>query len=692
MPRIQQLPPQVFNKIAAGEVIERPASVVKELLENSVDAGATRIVVEVDAGGCDRICITDDGSGIHPHDLELAVSCHATSKLQTADDLFRVRTFGFRGEALASVAEISRFVIRSRQADSPEGRELRVDLGRFNEVVPCGCPVGTRIEISDLFANTPVRRKYLKGVSTEFGHIADQFTRIAVAHPGLHLVLRHNGKMVYELPATANLLERITLFFGGEFSSKLIPVDSIVGAVHLTGYVGHPSLAKSSRKGQYLFLNGRYIQDRSLQHALTEAYRGLLMVGRNPVSFLYLDMPPEEVDVNVHPTKSEVRFQDGQQLYRLLLAAIRTRFLTMKLDGELRLPGAAESAPREWDTAAPEGTDGDASRADRPPHEVRQELADWAKSQTESWSPPQPEASPPAREGRLWSPQAPPSGGSAPRWSAPEPRAVSAVGRRLPADFTGADQAAPSFEPTTVATLPSAEPTAEEPLASREEHEADTVEANTVEANTVEANTVEAVRSSMESSPLPARAMQIHDCYLVLETDDGLQVIDQHALHERILYEQLRERVLAGSVESQRLLIPQPVEVPPGEAALLGEHSEVLGSLGLGIEEFGRGTVLVTRYPHMLSRTDPARIVKDVLDLLATSGKNASRRDLIDSLLHMMSCKGAIKAGQRLAPEEIDTLLARRDLVADAHHCPHGRPTALNLTRAELDRQFGRLG
>jgi DNA mismatch repair protein MutL len=697
MPRIQQLPPQVFNKIAAGEVIERPASVVKELLENCVDAGAKRIVVEVDAGGCDRICITDDGCGIHPDDLELAVSCHATSKLQTADDLFRVRTFGFRGEALASIAEISRLVVRSRQADSPEGRELRVDLGRHHAPVPCGCPVGTRIEISDLFANTPVRRKYLKGVSTEFGHVADQFTRIAVAHPGLHLVLRHNGKLVYELPATANLLERISLFFGGEFADKLIPVDSLVGAVRLSGYVGHPSLAKSTRKGQYLFLNGRYIQDRSLQHALTEAYRGLLMVGRNPVSFLYLEMPPEEVDVNVHPTKSEVRFQDGQQLYRQMLAAIRTRFLSMKLDGELRLPGAAEGAPRQWDTASPDGEggpdglEGAGAPADRPPSEVRRELADWAMAQTSAWDRTEPSsaASAPGSsdEGRLWSPHAPPTGGAAPKWTTPEPRFAAGQPRRLPAEFTGAGASAAAFDNTTTATLDDAPSTA-----TGSEVDASNVigETQAHTALATDASRAEVVTAT--EPPAPARAMQIHDCYLVLETAEGLQVIDQHALHERILYEQLRERVLAGRIESQRLLIPQPVEVPPGEAALLGEHADVLGSLGLGIEEFGRGTVLVTRYPGMLSRTDPAKIVRDVVDLLATAGKNASRRDLIDSLLHMMSCKAAIKAGQRLAPEEIDTLLAHRDLVADAHHCPHGRPTALNLTRAELDRQFGRLG
>lgn len=705
MSRIRQLPPQIFNKIAAGEVIERPASVVKELMENSVDALATRLVVEVDAGGSERIRITDDGEGIHPEDLLLAVSSHATSKLETADDLFRIRTFGFRGEALASIAEVSRLVLRSRTAEAIEGQEVRVDLGTLVPPAPCGCPVGTQIEVTDLFANVPVRRKFLKGVSTEFGHVAEQFTRIALAHPRLHLTLRHNGKLVYELPACDNLLDRIGMFFGRDTSGKCIAVESEHGGVRVWGFVGHPSLSKATRKGQYLFLNGRWIQDRTLQHALGEAYRGLLMVGRYPVCFLFLEMPPDQVDVNVHPTKAEVRFQDTQPLYRQLLAAIRTKFLSLDLDSQLRVGGRT---PAEEGLPLREPSD---ARAEV----VQRELVAWAKSQSFDWSRPAGGSSRPGNaatpdggggpaatgpsEGRVWSPKAAGYSYLTGQATAPglvgtsvAPSGASTAVAELDAFF---DQAGPATvtahrgSPHEFETAPVIDPGADDFASLAPEPTSRPAAESRSEEPVV---TQDAPGTETATAPAPVRAMQVHDCYLVVETEDGLTVVDQHALHERILYEQFRARVLAGTLESQRLLIPQPVELSAVDCALLAEHAAVLGSLGLGIEEFGGTTVVVTRYPGLLKKADPARIVRDVVDLLATGGKNVSPRDLTDSLLHMMACKAAVKAGQRLSPEEIDALLAQRHLVDDAHHCPHGRPTALTLTRAELDRQFGRLG
>lgn len=629
--RIQQLDSSVINKIAAGEVIERPASVVKELLENSLDALATRIEVDIVAGGTELIRTVDDGEGIGRDDLPLAVASHATSKIRSADDLFRVRTMGFRGEALASIAEVSRLRLRSRPADAGEGYELEVDLGRMGPLQPCGCAAGTLIEVRNLFGNTPVRRKFLKATSTEFGHISEQFTRIALASPRLHMVLRHNGKVVYELPATERLLERLQLFYGSELAEQLIAVESEVQGVRLWGYVAHPKQSKSTRKGQYLFLNGRWIQDRSLQHALGEAYRGLLMVGRYPVAFLFLEMSPDLVDVNVHPTKAEVRFRDGQQLYRQMLSALRTRFLGMNLDSQLRVPVGAGVAVR---AAAP---DPEQQLA------LQSEFADWAKGELMNWSP----SAPPALE--------------ADEHEEEEDEAF------LPAAFPAEGG---GWEPGSTAFAPPHFPV-ERPAASPPQPEA---------------------RLSGEPAPITGRAMQVHDCYLVVETNDGLTVIDQHALHERIMYEHLRERVLSGSVESQRLLVPHTVEVSPREAALLAENSELLDRFGLGIEDFGQGTVVVTKYPVMLARADLAQLVRDIVEHLDGAGQTVTRRDILDELLHMMSCKAAIKAGQRLSPEEIESLLAQRHLVDDAHHCPHGRPTALVLTRSDLDRQFGRLG
>lgn len=622
--RIQQLPPAVINKIAAGEVIERPASVVKEMLENSVDALATRIEVDIEQGGAELIRITDNGEGIHPDDVKLTVASHATSKLTDADDLFNVRTMGFRGEALASISEVSHFRLRTRQRGALMGVELEVHGGTLQEPRACGCPDGTQIEIRQLFFNTPVRRKFLKTPSTEFAHITEHFTRIAIAYPNLQMTLRHNGRVVYELPPTHQLLERLELFFGSELAARLIPIEAAHGEARIWGFVGHPSQNKGTRKGQYLFLNGRCIQDRSLQHALGEAYRGLVMVGRYPVAFLFLEVPADQVDVNVHPTKAEVRFQDSQVLYRLLLSTLRNKFLSMDLDSKLNI---GTPAP----TSAPFSRTGDSP--------LQRELVSWATNELDH------------QKNRL------PAllGQVAPFEKFPElpetPFEVVANWPETP------EQPTDSVAPSTIAHV--ATPVAD---------------------------------TSPASAAAEIRAMQVHDCYLVVETTEGITVIDQHALHERIMYEQLRRRVLGAGVEVQKLLIPITVDLSSREAGILVDQIELLTELGIHLQDFGGNTVALSGYPTLLAKADLTSLLKEIVELLETSSRRIERRDLIDSLLHMMSCKAAIKAGQRLSFEEMEALLAQRHLCDDAHHCPHGRPTALKLSREELDRQFGRLG
>jgi len=616
-PRILQLPPAVANKIAAGEVIERPASVVKELLENSLDALATRIDVDILQGGSELIRVVDDGEGIAADDLELAVSPHATSKIRSADDLFHVHTMGFRGEALASIAEVSRFRIRSRPADQDQGTELIVNGGIVKQPQPCGCPVGTQIEVRELFLNTPVRRKFLRKPATEFSHILEQFTRIVLPNPRLHAVLRHNEKSILELPAGDDLRGRIESLFGGELARHLIDVESEHDGVRLWGYVAHPSQSKSTRKSQYLFLNGRWIQDRSLQHALSEAYRGILMVGRHPIAFLFLELPAEMVDVNVHPTKSEVRFLDGQRLYRQLLSTLRSRFLGMDLSNDLTVAMPRSPVP---------STPVDPQRQS----EVQQELISWAHEQLAAWTPTD--------------------------------------------DISDLEAAAEAHEQLASASADAAAPVdRDEPAPLPESPAPEMYEPSKPASSNI-------------------RAMQVHDCYLVVETSEGLSVIDQHALHERILYERLRERVLANRVEIQRLLMPRMIELAPREAGRLIDEQETLQQLGLHIEPMSGGTVALTAVPAMLGRIDGEELLRGVVEQLETTTSGVGRRDLLDRMLHMMSCKAAIKAGHRLQPEEITKLLESRHLVDDHHHCPHGRPTALNLSRAELDRQFGRLG
>lgn len=626
--RIHQLSGSVINKIAAGEVIERPASVIKELLENSVDALSTRIEVDIEQGGAELIRIVDDGEGIHPDDIELSIASHATSKISDADDLFSVRTMGFRGEALASISEVSQFRLRTKQRGQAVGVEMEVNGGIVKEPKACGCPEGTQIEVRQLFCNTPVRRKFLKTQATEFGHIAEQFTRVALANPNLHMVLRHNGKTVYELPATHRLIERLELFYGSELAQNLIWVEAEHAGTRLWGYVAHPSQNKSTRKGQYLFLNGRWIQDRSLQHALGEGYRGLVMVGRYPVAFLFLDLNPELVDVNVHPTKSEVRFQDSQVLYRLMLSTLRNKFLSMDLDSKLSVERASDKPE------VPQQS----------PQEAQRELASWARGQLTDQR----------------------GGGSL---------------------FEAVEKLAGSAPITD--SVPHEQQRVADFIPFGTERGSNGIESKPGGVTHIESR--EAV-TSPTSAAAEIRAMQVHDCYLVVESTDGLTVIDQHALHERIMYEQLRRRVLSGGVEVQKLLIPITVELSSREANTIVDQQELLAELGIQIQEFGGSTIALTGYPTLLAKADPQNLLRDIVELFESSGRKLERRDLIDELLHMMSCKAAIKAGQRLTFEEMESLLAQRHLCDDHHHCPHGRPTALKLSRAELDRQFGRLG
>ncbi|MBL9080553.1 MAG: DNA mismatch repair endonuclease MutL [Planctomycetales bacterium] len=677
---IRRLPPSVVNKIAAGEVIERPASVVKELMENSLDAGATRIDVSVEQGGMEMVRVADDGCGIAYDELPLAIASHATSKLVDADDLFRVHTFGFRGEALASISEVSRTTLKSRTHDNDGGWELEVVGGAAGELVPCGMSPGTTLEIRNLFYNTPVRRKFLRSPQTEMGHVTEAFTRLALANPHVRFTLRHNERTVYDLPADQDIPARIGLFFGDDLARDLIEIQSGDDEIRLGGYVARPSQSRSHPRMQYLFLNGRFIRDRSLQHALTEAYRGLLLTGRYPISFLRLSMPADAVDVNVHPTKLEVRFQDGGRIYSHLLSALRTKFLSTDLTHRLEpvKPGAATSA----ETGAAVTADGDPAGAHDPDAAVRmrQEFVRWAQGDNAPTAPAPWDLDDAAASRSAATVVAQPSSYTSMLPPGP-PLGLHRVAPFRPYPDLGRTSAPP--QPYQPATTPLAE-TPAGPAPSEVEHHS---------ANPVVAPSAE-MSSGTEIAPAdfaePVRAIQVHNRYLLAESDEGVLVIDQHALHERILYEQLRAKVNAGALESQALLVPEPVDLPATEAALVLERHEVLARLGIRVEPFGGDTILVSSYPAMLANFPAAEVLRSIVDQLVVEGKTPERRDLLDELLHMISCKAAIKAGDRLTPGEVEALLADRHLVRDTHHCPHGRPTALVFTKEELDKQFKR--
>jgi DNA mismatch repair protein MutL len=649
MGRIRELPPSVVNQIAAGEVVERPASVVKELLENAIDAGATRVELSVERGGKDLIRVADDGCGIARDDLTLAFTPHATSKLESADDLHRVRTLGFRGEALAAIAEISRVRCLTRTPDDAIGSELAIEAGIAAPIRDAAASPGTVIEVRNLFFNTPVRRTFLKSDATEAGHVAEMFTRVALASPSVHMTMRSGGRVLHDLPATMGLKERIAALIGRDLAEGLLWVESRLQEIHVRGYVGHPSQSRSSAKGQYLFVGGRYVRDRALGHALSEAYRGLLMVGRQPVAFLFLDLPPEEVDVNVHPMKIEVRFRDGHRVYSQLLSTVRQTFLASDLHARLQV-GPEEAADHSATAAAVMPAPAPAPATPTSPDALslwpgrvdRQEVASWftpARPASASGATLAPPASPTEFEWARNLPPAPPPGPAAP--------------------FDEFDTTSPTAPPPAGTAAPVAPALASgRPLEARASH---------------------------------ARAIQLHDSYLIAETEDGIVVIDQHALHERILYEELRDRLARGGVEAQRLLVPEPVELSAADAAAVVERQALLASLGLQVEPFGGTTVLVSSQPTLLAHVPVDRLIRDLADHFRSSTLPPTPDALADGVLSTMACKAAVKAGDRLGPEEIDSLLRRRHLAANTHHCPHGRPAALVFTKSELERQFGRI-
>jgi DNA mismatch repair protein MutL len=510
------------NQIAAGEVIERPASVVKELLENAIDAESSHLEIAIEEGGRKLIRLQDDGLGMAADDLALAVASHATSKLRSSDDLSRIVTFGFRGEALASIGSVSEMTITTRRAAEVEGHSITLAGGQASEVRVAGSAPGTNIEVRNLFFNMPARRKFLKTEATELGHIVDAVANAALAYPKVAIRVTHNGRTVHDLPSAESVRQRVAAFFGSDLAEKLIEIESESPAGTLWGLVAPPAETRASSRMQFLYVNGRYIRDRSLLHAVREAYRGLMEANRQPVVFLYLTVAPEDVDVNVHPTKIEVRLRNGQQLYRELLATLREKFLMTDLAPRLDVPlgqGESRAAPGE---TMPGDMENRESR-------IRQSLADFMRA-------------PPVN------PQ--------PRFSyAPGDRRFSGSPTQTPRDFMATPPPPDRFSEGS-------------------------------EANAAPASSGELSGEDSTTGHEP-RAIQLHNTYLVAETDEGMLIVDQHALHERVLYEELRTRLANGSLESQRLLIPVVLDVTDRERAFLEEHREHLARLGVDFELFG---------------------------------------------------------------------------------------------------------
>ncbi|HEV2292683.1 MAG TPA: DNA mismatch repair endonuclease MutL [Tepidisphaeraceae bacterium] len=632
--RIQQLSPSLVNRIAAGEVIERPASVVKELVENAIDAGATHVLVEIEDGGRELIRIVDDGCGIPAAELPLAFASHATSKLTSDEDLFRIATMGFRGEALASIGSVSNARMLSRAADSDVAYEIYNRGGAISDPQAAAGNAGTTIEVRNLFFNMPARRKFLKGTGTEAGHVSDMLMRLALPHPHIAFKLIHNGRTSLDLPATS-AQERWLAAWPEEFQEQRLPLDVRDAEMRLVGLIGLPELARPTPKYQHLYLNGRPIRDRFIQHALREAYRGLTEPGRHPAAILLLQVPPQDVDVNVHPTKSEVRFRDGGRIHGLVLSSVREKLLGNDLAPQAMAFSNVEPA-------------NDAFRED-----MRTKLANFFRQM--------------------------PGETVAPIQSGPfAPFALS-----------------PSAAPAPLLPLPPGEGRGEgawESSSSRNltpPHPDLLPEGEGTRADVAPQTTVNGVPRPAAS---PQSVLQLHNSYLVAPSDDGLVIIDQHALHERIMYEELLTRVSRGALESQRLLIPEVFAASNRQIAMLEHIQPMLARLGIEVAPFGPDSVAVHGFPSFLEKLNPGDFVRELLERGEQELLDLHDEELLHEVLDMMACKSAVKAGDPLTQGEIEALLARRDLVERSSNCPHGRPTTLRLSLRDLEKQFKRTG
>lgn len=694
MGRIQKLSTELINRIAAGECVERPASVVKELVENALDAGAARIDVTVLDGGRELIEVRDDGGGMDADDLRMCVEPHATSKIASDDDLFSIHTLGFRGEALPSIASVSRLTVTSRTRDSEVGCTLRVEGGAIGNVTPCSAPQGTTVQVRDLFYNVPARQKFLRTPQTEMGHISEQLARIALAHTGVAFSLRHGTRLAFALEAVRDPRERIAALFGEEVARVLLPVGRKGVDVSIDGLVAPPSEGRGSGKWEYTFVNGRFVRDRFVSHAIREAYRSLIDPARFPVTFLFITINPSLVDVNVHPTKIEVRWRDSNYIHGQVLATLRDKFLSTNLDASLRT--------REGDEAYRE--------------RVRGAMAEYfLRSRPQPQAPPLPGLAPPAPAvTRGISPL-----GSAATPQVRSPAVISAPAASHDDAARSLDELASHYarslgrEPDAVAAEPSrnallAQPAAD-PAGGARSAAAGCLSPGGAPAAELPMPSVAGVHpayaeraaaaSAAASGDSPGThraarpvrpAVQVHDAYIVVETDDGLMIIDQHALHERILYEELRARLTQAALESQRLLIPEVIRVPPDRIEVLESRADLLARLGIDLAAGGPHSVTLSGFPTLLERMDREAFVRDLLDRLSEHGAEPATDTLLHELLDMMACKAAVKAGDPLTPEEVEALLERRELAERSSSCPHGRPTTLHLSLRELEKQFKR--
>ena len=591
---------ELSNRIAAGEVIERPSSIVKELVENSLDAGATDILVELDGGGKRSVKVVDNGRGIDRDDVELAFERHATSKLYTFEDIHNIASFGFRGEAIASIASISRIEMLTRKKGSLSGTRVVVRGGGIEEIIDAGCPVGTSVSVSDIFYSTPARMKFMKGDTTEQSHCVDAMMRLALSNPEVKIRVVANGKTILNVPKTKNLSDRIALVFGEDFERHTLEVEGQRGDATLRGVISMPDRTRSNTKGQFYFINNRFIRDRLLNHSVMTSYRKLIEPRRFPYVVLFIDMPTSDVDINVHPSKMEVRFRSSGDVYSLV---------TDTLSGALSGMSTAS-------TGVPGPSFGVSADA------YRERVGNVLKRYT----------------------------------------VLSGVEKRI-------------FD----TNLPERSVRDTSDSFSRGED---------VEELSRLFNEYDMPEDAVTFSSLKYLG-QIADTYLVFSSNGALILVDQHAAHERVLFEKLKMS-MGGETHIQGLLFPEVVNLQPGRFDLLMNNVDALKDVGLGVERYGENTILVKQIPAFLTGCNLEELISDVIEEIGDTGKTENIDETRDKILVLMACKGAVKANHKLTDAEVAALCKDLDSISFAATCPHGRPTYAVLDIRDLERMFKR--
>ena len=593
---IRLLPDTLINQIAAGEVVERPASVVKELVENALDAGALRIDVDLEEGGIRLIRVRDDGCGMAPAELALAVSRHATSKIASLDDLEQVATLGFRGEALPSIASVSRFAITSRERGAAHGARLEIDGGKAGALQPLAHPVGTSIEVCDLFYNVPARRKFLRAERTELGHVEEWLRSLALARPHVEVRISHNGRpgKIYRPAGDDERLRRVGEALGEEFVRDCLPVDAAAAGLRLQGWVGAPTSSRSSADQQYFYVNGRAIRDRTVAHAVRQAYADVLFHGRHPSFVLFLDIDPRRVDVNVHPSKQEVRFRDGRLVHDFVYRTLHEALAGARAGQGAGFPAIAPAALRGTGTM-PFGASAGEVRA-------------WGSQQQ---------------------PMALPAGDTLAAYAA---LYASPAGDRASAPMRVAD---PSTAP-----------------------------------------------------PLGFALAQLHGIFVLAENADGLVLVDMHAAHERITYERLKQAGDADGIRSQVLLVPVALAVAEREADIAEQQADTFGGLGFDLRRSGPQSLSLRAVPTLLADLDPRALVLDLLNELREHGSSRLLEQARNELLSTLACHTSVRANRRLGLPEMNALLRDMEATERSGQCNHGRPTWVQLSRADLDKLF----